>query len=98
MQFCQLRQVIVKFRSDLIQSGSLLCQLSLDIFKLLPVCLASEQGVLVPEVVSDLGRKGNLLFFVVNWVLIEGEVLVEENEDRNYVLLTYLSQMLQADC
>lgn len=62
------------------------------------MCLASEQGVLVPEVVSDLGRKGNLLFFVVNWVLIEGEVLVEENEDRNYVLLTYLSQMLQADC
>lgn len=52
----------------------------------------------MPEVVSDLGRKGNLLFFVVNWVLIEGEVLVEENEDRNYVLLTYLSQMLQADC
>lgn len=62
------------------------------------MCLASEQGVLVPEVVSDLGRKGNLLFFVVNWVLIEGEVLVEENEDRNYVLLIYLSQMLQADC
>lgn len=81
LQFAQLPHVLLQFPSNLEQSRPLLNQLFFGCLQLLPaVAFPNKQRILLPEVVAHFLMDGDLLMFVVNGVVVEGEVVVEKYE------------------
>jgi hypothetical protein len=78
-----------------VQSLSLLEDLFFRGLKFLPVvAFASENGILMPEIIADFSGECNLFLFVVDGVLVKVKVFMEENKNRGLIVLSHYSKVV----